>query len=384
MGFFRPTRAVLSIAGALVVVTAVVVAFAMHGGGAAPATPTTTKVLRGTVTLAVSASGTVSSTQTRGLSFSVSGTVTEVNVKAGDTVTAGQVLARIDPTDAQAAVDSAQSRVNDAQDAVTRAEQASTVTACPTSQPRTAAPTPSRSATPAATPTPSRTGGTALAAAAACSSAGPRNNGSGDSLLSAEMQLNNAELALLQARERLAGTVITAPIGGRVLSVGGKVGSKASPGGTGFVVLGDVSTLAIKAQFSEADVGRLAIGQVAAITLPNRADPLPGKVSQIDPAGTVSSRLVRYGVIIAFDAVPVDLLLGQSATVMVTTAAVDNVLYVSSSAVSNVDAGAGTVTVRSAGHDETRTVKLGLRGDQYTEVTSGVTEGDVIVLPSST
>jgi len=68
---------------------------------------------------------------------------------------------------------------------------------------------------------------------------------------------------------------------------------------------------------------------------------------------------------------------------MVTTATADNVLYVSSAAVSNVDAGSGTVTVRAAGHDEPRTVKVGLRGDQYTEVTSGLAEGDVIVLPSS-
>jgi hypothetical protein len=85
-----------------------------------------------------------------------------------------------------------------------------------------------------------------------------------------------------------------------VLSVGGAVGSRASAGGTGFIVLGDLSTLGVSRQFTEADIGRLAVGQVAAVTLPGR-DPIPGKVSQIDPAGTITNRLVRYGVVIAFD-----------------------------------------------------------------------------------
>jgi multidrug efflux pump subunit AcrA (membrane-fusion protein) len=185
------------------------------------------------------------------------------------------------------------------------------------------------------------------------------------------------------AQAKLAGTVITAPIAGRVLSVGGKVGQRESPGGTGFVVLGDISNLAVSAQFSEADVGRLAVGQVAAITLPHETDPLPGKVSQIDPAGTISGRLVKYGVVIAFDTVPADLLLGESATVLVTTATASDVLYAASAAVTGVTNGSGTVTVRANGHDEQRTVKVGLRGDQYTEIVSGVSVGDQLVLTGS-
>jgi multidrug efflux pump subunit AcrA (membrane-fusion protein) len=126
------------------------------------------------------------------------------------------------------------------------------------------------------------------------------------------------------------------------------------------------------------------VGQVSTIALPDRAAEFPGKVSQIDPAGTVSSKLVKYGVVIAFDSVPADLLLGQSATVTVTTASVDNVLYVSSAAVTGVNNGSGKVTVRVGGKDTQRTVTVGLRGDQYTEISSGLAEGDEAVLPSST
>jgi HlyD family secretion protein len=180
----------------------------------------------------------------------------------------------------------------------------------------------------------------------------------------------------------LAGTTLTAPVAGRVLSVAGKVGGAASPGGTGFVVLGDLSTLGMTAEFSEADVEQLAVGQPVSIALADRDTPLAGTVSQVDPAGAVSNQLVRYGVVIAFDQPPTDLLLGESGTVTVTTASATDVLYVSSAAVTGVANGSGTVVVRTANGNQTRTVRVGLRGDQYTEVTSGLSQGDVLVLPS--
>jgi HlyD family secretion protein len=201
--------------------------------------------------------------------------------------------------------------------------------------------------------------------------------------LSAEQTLNNAQLALAQAQTKLAGTVITAPIDGKVLSVGGAIGSRVSVGGTGFIVLGQVATLAVSAQFTEADVGRLAIDQVASITLPDRLDPVSGKVLEIDPAGTISNRLVRYGVVIAFDQEPDNLLLGESVSALVTTDSRANVLYVASAAVTANGPDTGTVTVQTVKGNEVRTVGFGLRGDQYTEITSGLTEGEVVVLPAN-
>jgi multidrug efflux pump subunit AcrA (membrane-fusion protein) len=344
-----------------------VVLLVTRGDGTVPAAATTATVQRGTVTVAVSAAGTVQAAQTRGLGFSTTGTVTELSVRAGDLVTAGQVLARIDPADSQAAVDAASARVDDAQTAVTKAQQTAALPVCPTATPSESASAGPRPGAGGANPSPT------------CRSARTTTS---DQLLSAEQQLNNAKLALTQANARLAGTVITSPIAGRVLSVGGAVGSRASAGGTGFIVLGDLSTLGVSAQFTEADIGRLAVGQVAAVTLPGRV-PVAGKVSQIDPAGTITNRLVRYGVVIAFDQVPADLLLGQSATVVVTTASADNVLYVASAAVVVAADGTGSVTVRAEGRDVTRTVRLGLRGDQYTEVGDGLAEGEVVVLPAS-
>jgi HlyD family secretion protein len=418
-------------AGVAVVVLAAVTALAMSGRhSATPKTvaSTVSTVRRGTVVVTASAAGTVQAAATRGLSFGVTGTITVLNVRAGDMVNTGQVLARIDDSDAQTAVASAQDALTTAQNALTTAQQTPSPTPAATgcnapagytagNQPPSpsvspsaspsVSPSPSPSSSPSAshspspthtqptnpTPTQARTGtGSGCGSGSGSGSGGgtggggtgsggARNGGGTDSLYSAQQQVNNAQLALLQAQRRLAGTVITAPVSGRVLSVGGTVGGSESPGGTGFIVLGGVSDTEVTAMFTETDVAHLAVGQPATITLPDRkGQALTGKVSQVSPAGTTSGRLVRYPVMVAFDQVPADLLYGQSANVAITTQSVSNVLYVSSSAISTGDNGSATVTVRANGQDQQRSVQTGLRGDQYTEIRSGLSEGESVVI----
>jgi HlyD family secretion protein len=421
--------------GVGVVVLAGVSALLLTGGtGATPKTVASTvaPVRRGTVVVTASAAGTVQASATRGLSFSVAGTVTELDVKAGDMVNTGQVLAKIDDSDAQSQLASAQDALASAQNALAAAQLAASPTpsatgcaavadytagaatyyltgAHPSASPSAStspSPSPSPSHSPTPSPTPTHTGGGTGpgtgggtggtggsgtgggTGAGACRTGGTGGTGTGgggrgsggDALYSAQQQVNNAQLALSQAQRRVAGTVITAPVSGRVLSVTGTVGSAENPGGTGFIVLGGVSDTEVTALFTETDVAHLAVGQSATITLPDKpGTPLTGKVSQVSPAGTVSGRLVRYPVMIAFDQVPADLLYGQSANVVVTTQSVSNVLYVSSSAVSPGSDGSATVTVRSGGQDQTRAVQTGLRGDQYTEIRSGLSEGESVV-----
>ncbi len=428
----RPTRW-LSLGMVAMVLAIVAVTWARSSKPVA-ASPTMATVQRGTVVVTATASGTVTPVRSRGLSFSMSGVVTELDVKAGDSVTAGQVLARIDDTDARNALDTAQTGLNNAQDSLGRAQQTATPTpTCPgtgTTQPTTAAPhpagtptptstasstptsTPSSTdpptATPTATPTTTRpatptstatvtptgtgrgaggctnTGGNSTGGNSGGGNSGAGGNGRGsspDNIFSATQQVNNATLTLQQAQAKLAGTTITAPIAGKVLSVGGALGSQVSPGGTGFIVLGGLSDVAVEAKFSEADIAHLAVGQPATITLPNSERvTLDGTVSEIDPAGTLSGRLVRYRVLIAFDQLPQELLLGQSAAVAVITQSVTGVLYAPSVAVAAAKDGTASVLLRLDGRDERRTVRVGLRGDQYTEIQSGLAEGDRLVV----
>jgi HlyD family secretion protein len=96
------------------------------GGSAATAQAQTATVSRGNVTKSVSTSGTVAAEQTSNLNFSTSGRVTKVDVTLGQAVKQGDVLAEIDPADAQSALQSAQLSLASAQSKLDQLLQGST------------------------------------------------------------------------------------------------------------------------------------------------------------------------------------------------------------------------------------------------------------------
>ena len=98
-----------------VVAVAVAVGLGMGALGDATTTASATSQVatatRGPMTQTVSAEGTVAAAQTDNLRFGSSGTVTAVDVKAGDEVTAGRMLATVDSPQLRANVAAAQSSV---------------------------------------------------------------------------------------------------------------------------------------------------------------------------------------------------------------------------------------------------------------------------------
>ena len=83
--------------------------------GSAAATETETPVRTGSVTQTVSATGNAIAAEDLTLNFQGTGVLTEVDVTAGSTVTAGQVLARIDSTTAENQLKTAQANLASAQ-----------------------------------------------------------------------------------------------------------------------------------------------------------------------------------------------------------------------------------------------------------------------------
>ena len=106
----------------LLLIIAIVVAFALIGN---PSTPPvvarTAAVTRGTVTSSVTGSGNTESSLSTPVSFQTNGTITTVNVKAGDPVVLGQVLATIDPTTSKASLQTAQAQLDGARAALAEA-----------------------------------------------------------------------------------------------------------------------------------------------------------------------------------------------------------------------------------------------------------------------
>jgi multidrug efflux pump subunit AcrA (membrane-fusion protein) len=92
----------------------------------ATATPRTSPVARGVVLSSVSASGTVQAATNLSVGFQASGRVTEIAVKAGQKVAKGQVLGKLDSTDATAAVKQAEANLASAKANLAQAKSGET------------------------------------------------------------------------------------------------------------------------------------------------------------------------------------------------------------------------------------------------------------------
>jgi multidrug efflux pump subunit AcrA (membrane-fusion protein) len=407
---WRPGRRVSWLIGGgvlTVLIAGTATAYALTGTRSLPGEPVGTALVdRGDVTVAVSAVGTLRPATQRQLSFGTAGAVTDVRVRPGDAVQAGQVLAVLDDAPAKAAVAATEDALSQAETGLTAAQQTLDTPTAPgcaggsgggaqvsESPVASRSPTPIPSSTAAASgrPTPRPTGGTGrtpaagsgpgcgtsgTGAAGRVGSTGSAGSTAGDPVLRAHQQVTSAEMRLAQARDQLAGATITAPVAGKVLSVAGVVGGRVTAG-TGFIQLGVVDDMQVAASFPEADAGRISTGLTATVALADRpGEEFPGRVTQVDPAGVSDGQLVRYGVLVAFDKVPADLLVGQSANVVVRVATVAGVLRLPASAVHVSD---GTGAVRLNGSAEPRQVVVGVRGDRYTEIRSGLAEADRVL-----
>jgi membrane fusion protein, macrolide-specific efflux system len=313
----------------------------------------------GTVSQTVSASGTVQPATSLDLNFTNGGVLTAVNVKAGDKVKEGQVLATIDQAKAKVALEMAQANLAAAQQKLDQAKN-------PPATPQDPAPT-------------------VDAVAVAQAKAG----------------VNQAALNVSDAQKALEATTLRAPAAGTIsavnFSVGQTVGgggnstssSSSSSSGNGsssnsskaFATLLDLDHMVVKVGFPEADAGKVAAGQPVSLTIDSLpGERLTGSVASIDTVSTVVSNVVTYNAIVSFDSVPSGVKPGMTANVSVIAASREGVVSVPSGAIST-EGGASTVTVRTAdGKDETRTVVTGLKGDGTTEITSGLDAGEQVVM----
>lgn len=215
-------------------------------------------------------------------------------------------------------------------------------------------------------------------------------------LTQARASLLNAQASVDNAQRTLDQTVLKAPSGGTVTSLNGQVGSSSSVSGSsgsgsssssssstasGLLVLTDLDDLRVVSMVAEADVARIKVGNDATITFSAVGITAPGKVTAIDLQNTVANNVVEYGVTVSLVNPPAGLRLGQTATVSITTGSSTNVLYVPSTAVTTVG-NRSVVTVRENNRDAVVPVQVGLSGNNRTEITSGLQQGQTVVLSS--
>lgn len=206
-------------------------------------------------------------------------------------------------------------------------------------------------------------------------------------IASAEADLASARLTLADAEETLAGMTIVAPFDGVVAAVHVQPDEVA---GGAVIDLVDLDSLQVVLQVNEVDVGNLAEGQEATITLPG----FPGVMIPTEVATiAAAARSAAGGGTVSYDVrlnlSPTDLLLLEGMTVdaSLVTAQKKNVLLVPNGAI-RVDRTTGTYSVQRVPADGTAAeevvISIGLRDMNYTEVTSGLVAGDRVLIANVT
>lgn len=187
--------------------------------------------------------------------------------------------------------------------------------------------------------------------------------------------------SLAAAQNNLGNAVLKAPVTGVVASVANQVGEFASSVAGGFIVLANVSSVALHGTVGEADVAKLALGQVATIAVDAVGSArMTGKVTSIDPVATIAQGVPVYGVDVTVDIPNQAVRPGMSGTANVIIASHSDVLVVPNLAVKN-QGGRRYVTLLQNGQQVDTDTTVGLVNDTVTELVSGVSEGDTVVLP---
>ena len=131
------------------------------------------------------------------------------------------------------------------------------------------------------------------------------------------------------------------------------------------------------ASISEADIGKIQPGQKATFTLtayPNRT--FTGTVAAIEPAGTTTSNVVTYQVLIAVDKTDVTLLPSMTATVTIITQEADNAVIVPNSAIAYAQtAGGGRFAGAARMAPRARMVRQGQAGASGAQGQAGANGG---------
>jgi HlyD family secretion protein len=189
----------------------------------------------------------------------------------------------------------------------------------------------------------------------------------------------NVELARVAAGK----AIVLAPFSGVVLTTAVEAGETAAPGAP-LLQLADTSELHVDLEIDEADLGRIAVGMPAEVSL----DAFPGvkiegKVTEIAPSVT---RDPRGGRSVALDvAVPPDarLLVGMSAEVDIIVAVRENTVWLPPNAVLGRGA-ERTVFVVENGVVKKRAVDVGIATWEAVEVKRGLSGGERVVASLAT
>ena len=343
----------------------------------------------------VTASGNVRARRKVDISSDISARVAELLVDEGEDVEEGQVLLRLDPTRYQAAVNRSRANLSQSQAQVAQARanylraqrEAERLDSLHAREPL-------------------------LVSRQEVDNAQTDLEVQRSLLESSEFGVNQARAALEEASDQLAKTIITAPMAGRVTRLNVEegetviVGTMNNPGSL-VLTVSDLSVMEVVLEVDETDVPEITLGDSATVELDAFPDlDFPGVVTEIgnsairppsQAAGTGQTPTIDFEVVVTLDSPEVELRPDLSATAeLITETRVDQLsipiiaLTLREPDAEDDDERAGDgdgevpdpiegVFVILDGEVTFTPVAVGIAGQEYFEVISGLSLGDSVV-----
>ncbi|HKM81321.1 MAG TPA: efflux RND transporter periplasmic adaptor subunit [Candidatus Acidoferrum sp.] len=206
----------------------------------------------------------------------------------------------------------------------------------------------------------------------------------------AEAQVAQAKAALENAEEDLRNSTIVSPIDGLVLSRDVNVGDAVSSilvlgsQATLIMTMGDISEVYVQGKVDEADIGKVYLNQPARIVVESFKDKkFTGKVTKISPMGKEKDNVTTFEVRVSISNPTLELKANMSANAEILLEEKKNVLMVpEASLIYDKDRSASVELPdpRAENGRKKVSVKLGISNGVKTEIISGLTEKQQVVL----
>jgi HlyD family secretion protein len=209
-------------------------------------------------------------------------------------------------------------------------------------------------------------------------------------LKQARAQVQQSEASLKQLEEQQSYTTIVAPMDGVILSrdveIGDAVSSILVLGSTATLIMteGDVNEVYVQGKVDEADIAHVYMGQPARIKVESFRDRVfNGKVTKISPMGVEKDNVTTFEVRVSINNPGGELKAQMTANAEILLDEHKGVLTVPENAVTYDNQKKATVAIPDKSQkDGSRKVPVtvGLSNGSITEITSGLKEGDQVVL----
>ena len=208
-----------------------------------------------------------------------------------------------------------------------------------------------------------------------------------ESIQSASESLRSAEISMQNLQDTMNNYTITAPISGTIIEKDAKVGDAVKAGDTLCIVY-DLSYLEMSINVDELQISSISVGQKVQITADAVQDKTyVGTVTRVSMKGTANGGTTTYPVSIRIDDTD-GLRPGMNANAEIVVAEAKNALVVPNAAVVRGSYVLVTKDSPSAANADTTMeapegfvyvpVKTGVSDDDYTQIVSGIQEGDTI------